>query len=345
MSRASRCSRARVVLALLCAAVLVGCAPPQPRQTAGKGAVTRINCGIEVTVAEPPERVYAAYQPAIEIAHALGITDRLVMTAFLDSKVLPKYREQQASVPYVDSIPSREELLATNPDFVLSGFYHMFAKDTSSSVGTRASLRKLGIDTWIVSPQCPTEDGGSQLAVEPGEISMTMIYQDLRDLGALFGVRERAQQVISNLKRRITAVEQKVAGAERPTVAVVSPNEDGSYTIAGGLDFVAEIIQSAGGTIAFAEVSDRNVEISVEELVREDPDVILTSACCGAQLTRKDARDAVRAIMSDPALAGVTAVAKGQVYPFLFSDRSAGVRAAHAIELVASLIHPELVEQ
>jgi len=340
-----RCRRAGVLVAVLGVAVLVGCSAPPADQHTEQDARSRENCGIDVTVDGPPERVYAAYQPAVEIAHALGITDRLVGTAYLDAEVLPEYVDQQEQVDYVPELPSREALLDTEPDFVLSGFNGSLAEDSSSSLGTRASLRELGISSWILSALCPSEDGLTVRAIEPGSVTVDSIYQDLRDLGALFEVPDNAEQVISDLKGRISTVTEKVSDAERPSVAIVSPQEDGGYGVASGVDFADRIIEYAGGSNAFGDLTEqRNVEISVEELAKRDPDVILAETCCSADLTPADAAGEVAAVEDDKALGGVTAVAQDQVHPFLFANRSAGVRAAHSIELVASLIHPDLVD-
>src|SRR5690606_5927701 len=156
--------------------------------------VTIENCGIDVTVEEPPERVYAAYQPAIEVAHALGISDRLVETAFLDSQVLPEYLDAQNDAEYVERLPSREALLATNPDFVLSGFNGVFAKDDPDGFGTRASLAELGVQSWILSPLCPSADGLTDETIDPAMVTVEMIHQDLRVLGQIFGVEQRAEE-------------------------------------------------------------------------------------------------------------------------------------------------------
>lgn len=335
----------------LCVSVLTvagtACAPPSPKSASALGAaVSRENCGIDVAVDGPPERVYAAYQPAIEMAHALGITDRLVGTAFLDAQVLPEYVDQQKRVDYVPSLPSREALLETEPDFVLSGFNGFFAEQSAdSSVGTRASLRELGVESWIFSPLCPSEDGLTDQSIDPATVTVENVYQDLRDLGALFGVQDTARAVIADLRERIAEVEKRVDGAERPSVAIVSPNEDGSYGTVSGIDFGSHIIERAGGRNVFADLSDkRNIDIDAEELVNRDPDVILTDACCNADMTTRDAQADVDAILRDPALADITAVADKAVHPFLFADRSAGVRAAHSIEQVAALLHPNLVD-
>ncbi|WP_069160172.1 ABC transporter substrate-binding protein [Nocardia altamirensis] len=336
-------ARLRSGALVACAIVLAGCGAQPGPATNDATAVTRANCGIDVGVGGPPQRIYAAYQPSIEIAHALGVTDRLVTTAFLDSAVLPEYQAAQAKTTYVEKLPSRDELLSKNPDFVLSGFNGVFAKSSSSSVGTRASLHDLGVRTWIVSPLCPSADGLADEAIDPATVRFENVYADLRDLGALWGVSERAESVVTQLGARIDAVRAKVGSAPKPRVAVVTPKDDGSYTVAGGIDFVTRIIDAAGGVNAFADLTERrNVQIGAEQLIARDPDIILTSMCCKATYTRADAQPQADKIVGNPAFANLTAVRKGAVHPFLFADRAAGVRIAHATELVAELIHPDL---
>ncbi|WP_239678935.1 ABC transporter substrate-binding protein [Natronosporangium hydrolyticum] len=340
---AARPLRAGAALSGAAALLLTGCSAAEADGTDGEARVLLENCGIEVAVDGPPERVYAAYQPAIEVAHALGISDRLVQTAFLDSEVLPEYTDAQAAADYVPSLPSRDGLLATEPDFVLSGFNGVFAEDNPNSFGTRGRLAELGIQSWILSPLCPSEDGLADEAIDPATVRVATIYDDLHDLGTLFEVTDRAEEVIAELEARVAAVEERVADAPRPTVAIISPQDDGGFRVAGGIDFGTQIIEHAGGENAFADLTElRNNNIDIEEIIKRDPDVILTSACCDASLTDADAEPDVAKLMENPALAGVTAVAEGNVHPFLFANRSAGVRAAHSIEQVAALLHPEL---
>ncbi|WP_278313869.1 ABC transporter substrate-binding protein [Lolliginicoccus levis] len=331
-------------LALLALPLLIASCAPSPGAT-GAATTARTNCGIDVTVNEPPQRIYAAYQPAIEVAHALGASERLVGTAYLDSEVLPEHSAAQASVPYAEALPSRDELLAAQPDFILSGFNGVFSESSSSSVGTRASLATLGISTWILSPLCPSADGLADEAIDPATVTFDSIYADLRDLGALWGTPEQASTVITDMRARIAAVAEAVEGAPRPSVAVVSPRADGTLGIASGTDFVTRIIEAAGGTNAFADLtSKRNITIGEEELLARDPDVILTSTCCDASYTDEDALPDVARLRDNPALATLTAVREDQVHPFLFADRAASVRAASATEKVAAILHPGLME-
>jgi iron complex transport system substrate-binding protein len=333
----------RIGLIFATAALLTACGgPPPAAPPAPGGPVTARNCGIEVGVPGPPQRIYAAFQPAIEMVHALGVTDRVVGTAFLDAQVLPEYADAQAGTDYLPELPSREALLATNPDFVVSGFNGLFADSGSESIGTRASLRGLGVQSWIFGPLCPSADGLSDEAIDPASVTVENVYTDVRELGRLFGVPDRAAALVAEMQARLDAVREQVAGAPRLRVAVVSPQDDGSFRVAGGPDFVTRILDVAGADNVFADLtSRRNVPVGAEELIARDPDVILTSTCCDGSYTTADAEPDAERIRSHPALAGLTAVREGRVHGFLFADRAAGVRVPHAAELVAALVHPD----
>lgn len=333
----------RLAVPIAALLLLVGCGGPPQAAPATTAAATAQNCGLEVTVPGPPQRIFAAYQPAVEMAHALGVGDRLVGTAYLDSQVLPEYAQAQAAAPYTPELPSREALLATQPDFVLSGFNDVFAQEAAdSSFGTRASLRELGIATWIFGPLCPTADGLADEAIDPSSVTVENVYTDVRDLGRLFGAEDRATEVVADMQARIAAVRERVAGADRPSVAVIRPMDDGTFRVAAGPDFITRILDIAGADNAFADLTERrNVPVGAEEVIARDPDVILTSTCCDASYTVADAATDVERIRTNPAFANLTAVAGDRVEPFLFADRAAGVRVPHAAELVASLVHPD----
>ncbi|TCC19482.1 ABC transporter substrate-binding protein [Kribbella speibonae] len=336
----------RVVAAVLSLSLLAGCGPAAEADSSAR-SITVQNCGIGVTVDGPPKRVFAAYQPAIEMAHALGISDRLVGTAYLDAEVLPEYAGAQAKAKYFKNLPSREELLSLNPDFVLSGFNDVFsAAGSDSSFGSRKSLADLGVRTWIFSPLCPTADGKGDEAIDPSTVSMDNVYADLRDLGRLFGVEDRAAQVIADQQRRIAAVETAVKDAPRPTVAIVRPGlEGGQLTVSGGPDFGTVLIRQAGGVNAFADLTaKRNVKISVEEFIKRDPDYVLVSGCCDASLTPAASQPDVDKILGNPAYANLKAVRGKRVIPWLFANHSAGVRGAYTTENLGHLLHPDLVD-
>jgi iron complex transport system substrate-binding protein len=320
--------------------VLAGCGGRPEPGAVGPGGTTEVNCGIPVTVAGPPERVYALYQPAAEAIHALGLSDRLVGTSYHGAPVLPQHTEAQARVTSLPDLPSREALLAANPDFVVAGFNNAFAANGSESISTRADLTRLGIATWINAPLCPSQDGLSDEAIDPSRVSMDTVYEDLRGLGRLFAVPDRADGVVADLQARVAAVQQSVAGRPAPRVAILLNDDDGSYRVASGIDFGSQVLAMAGARNAFADLTERrHVAVSKEELAARDPDVILTSTCCDPATIGPDGAADVAQILGDPALGATRAVRDGRVFPFLFEDRAAGVRAPYAAEQVAELVH------
>ncbi|WP_246360906.1 ABC transporter substrate-binding protein [Haloechinothrix aidingensis] len=346
--RTTRSGASRITLSVLTTLALTAsaCGVPDPsgdREATGTDHI--LNCDIEVPVSEPPERIFAAYQPAIEMAHALGVSDRLVGTAYLDAEVLDEYTQAQQGQRYYETLPSREEVLSTEPDFVLSGFNGAF---TDENFGTRASLREIGIESWIFSPLCPSEDGAGDETIDPSTVTIEAVYEDLRDLGAVFGTEDAAEDVIADMRKTIGEVAETLDAAgddlRRPSVMIGRPDADG-FRIAAGPDFSSEILSHAGGRNAFADLdSKRNVDISTEELIDRDPEHIFVDVCCAAGMTPEDSADDVEAILSNPALANVTAVAEGNVHEFTFANRSAGVRSATVIAEIAGTIHPELFE-
>lgn len=336
--------RVRAVAApLLAVLVLASCGgPPAPAAGDATGAVvTEVNCGIEVT-GPPPQRIWALYQPAIETLHALGATDRLVGTSYLDAPVLPEFAQAQAGVPFLPENPQREALLAAEPDFVLAGYNNVFAASGDETISTRADLAALGVRTWVNAPLCPSADGLSDEAIDPAQVSMDTIYADLRSLGRVLGTPDRAETLVADLQARVAAVRERVDGEPRPRVAILLNDDDGSYRVASGIDFGTRVLEMAGAENAFGDLTERrHVAVSKEELIARDPDVILTSTCCDPATVEADQRADVEQIRTDPALGGSTAVREGRVYPFLFADRAASLRAPYAAEKVADLVHPE----
>lgn len=337
--------RARSAAALALLLTITACGGEAASPTSETAGETIRNCDVDVPATNPPERVFATYQPALEMAHALGLGDRLVGTAFLDATVLDEYADAQADQEYYPSLPSLEELLSHEPDFVLSGFNDVF---TPESLGTRASLRELGIESWILSPLCPSEDGRTDETIDPATVTMENVYADLRDLGTLFDERERAEEVIADMESTLEeislALDGNVTEEDRPTVMIGRPGDQG-FRVAGGPDFSTEIIDLAGGVNAFADLDDkRNNQVATEDVIARDPDFILIDVCCDAEMTSADAASDIEQIMNDPALANLSAVTENRVEGFTFADRSAGVRSASAAATIARIIHADLFE-
>src|SRR5699024_5185613 len=87
---------------------------------------------------------------------------------------------------------------------------------------------------------------------------------------------------IRKLKKFRKYLVWKIEAVDEPVkVLLMSGGESGSAQVAGGNSLDSHLIELAGGENIFADEEEYLLEVSWEEIVERDPDVIVTSYCCG----------------------------------------------------------------
>ena len=145
--------------------------------------------------------------------------------------------------------------------------------------------------------------------------------------------------MIASLEARVQQVVAAIAGAEsRPTVfyELDATDPDNPYTTGAGT-FIDTIITMAGGENIGAVLEGEYAQISAEEILLQDPEIIvLGDAPYGVTAETLAAR---------AGWAGLQAVAAGRVYPFdPFLVSVPGPRLVEGLESMARLLHPELFD-
>lgn len=100
---------------------------------------------VQYTFEKAPERVYAQAQDNIEILLALGLGDKIVGSSGLDGEIRPDLAEEFAKINYYDSMPSKEEMLGLEPDFI-TGWYSTFS---DKRLGDVDFWQERGIGTYM----------------------------------------------------------------------------------------------------------------------------------------------------------------------------------------------------
>src|SRR4030095_405431 len=146
-------------------------------------------------------------QSATELMLALELQDRLVGTAFLDDAILPAFAEAYKKVPvFPRGSPSPEELLAARPDFVFAAYSSAF---TDEGVGPRADL---GVASYLSPSSCPGGDHREPLGI-------ATLYREIRDIGRIFGVAARAEQLIASYEADLRSIQTRIGTVTKaPTV-------------------------------------------------------------------------------------------------------------------------------
>jgi len=270
--------------------------------------------GREVTLDAPPARIVTLAPSNTETLFALGAGDLLVgRDNFSD------YPPEALEVESIGSLypqVNAEAIVALEPDLVLAAG----VTNADDVIG----LGDLGLTVFATRTDTQLED----------------IYKDILDVGQLVGRPTEAEALVADLRAREEAVTSKTdEAAERPRVFYeIDASDPARPWTAGPGSFIDQMLTLAGGDNVGQAGADDYFQISLEELVAQDPEVIiLGSATYGGQTPETVAARA--------GWESITAVAANNIH--IFEDNLVsrpGPRVIDGLEALAKLIHPELFE-
>lgn len=171
-------------------------------------------------------------------------------------------------------------------------------------------------------------DGGPPHIVSLRPRRLQHLFEDIARVGDALGRPAEAQQLCTALRQRIEAVRARVP-ANRPRVVSVEWLDP----IMLGGTWMPELVHLAGGTAVGAEAGAAAPTVSLDELVRLRPDVLLIKPC-GFDLPRT-LREAEAVSALARATGARTYVADGNAY-----FNRPGPRLIDSLELLAACIHP-----
>jgi iron complex transport system substrate-binding protein len=204
-----------------------------------------------------------------------------------------------------------EAIVALHPDLVLAGEIN-----TPELV---ASLQQLGLTVYYLSN--PT--------------TLEAMYANLETVGQLTGHGSEAGTLVASLQKRVAAVDARILPLNsHPSVYYELDASDPTkpYT-AGPGTFVDLLISRAGGTNIGKSLTSPWAQISLEQLVVDNPTIIVLG-------------DSAYGISADSVKqragwGSLSAVQTGQIHPFDDNLVSRpGPRLVDGLETLAKLIHP-----
>nr|WP_174267585.1 ABC transporter substrate-binding protein [Nocardioides zeae] len=268
-------------------------------------AISVENCGGTVELDGAPERVVMLKSAAAVTLHELGVLDRVVARA----GVYPAEYYDADTLAAIDEVPlltdrtdtsghlqiSREEVVAETPDLVLG----------QTETITRDTLASNDIALIEEPAFCGSLDG---------DATFDDLYDQVRLYGEVFERTDEADAYVAELEERVAAVEARVPTDEDRTVAVLYPTVGGGVTYAYGRGSMsAPLVEAAGLENVFGDVGDRVFEVSAEEIVARDPDVVILLRSDG------DPAEVTEALTSLPGADALRAVESGAILPLLLN--------------------------
>ncbi len=301
---------------------------------AGTGSAPTVdNCGHEVTVESPPERVVSLNQGSTEILLSLGLADRLVGTATWTDPIMEGLEEANANIPRLaDNAPSFEVVLDAEPDFVAASFVSTLG---TGGVATREQFEELGVPTYVSPTDCAAgkdnDSGGDGSRSEP--LTLDTVYGEIRDLALLFGVEERGEELVAELEGRVAAATSDL-DASGVSLMYWFANSQSPY-LAGCCGAPGAITRAVGAENAFDDTHDEWPQINWETVADRDPDVIVLGDLTRDSQTAESADAKIAFLESNPATGNLTAVREERYVLLSGQAMNPSIRTVEGIEQVA----------
>lgn len=334
---APRARHALLATGTVSALLLTGCGTSvTPSAEAGPSAapVTIDNCEREITVTGAPEAVVGMHPAQTELLLRLGLADRLVGQAQTASQPLPDdVADLAADIPVVgqDAPPSREDLLAVEPDFVYSPTtYEFTAEQGFASID---QLSDAGAAVYVAAGGC---------AERRQEGTVDDLFTDLENLGQIFGVETEAATMIdtarSDLDEVAAAIDDATGGNQRPRVAQVYVEGSTLSAIGAGIEY--DILRQAGADNVFGPEDPAfadffAAQISPEALAAQSPEALVFAVSDDAH--EQATRDYLTSTFPDmPAVRedNLIAISSADVFPGTLGNVT-------AVQQVAEGLYPD----
>jgi iron complex transport system substrate-binding protein len=262
-----------------------------------------------VAVQSHPQRIISIIPSTTEMLFAIGAGPRVVGVGNFD-----RYPPEALTRTKVGGLidPDVERIISLKPDFVV-------VYGTQSDL--RTQLERANIPTF------PYQHAG-----------LPDVTATIRQLGARVGNVAESSELANRIEREIADTRKRVAGRPRPRTLLVFGRDAetlrGIYA-SGAIGFLHDMLDAAGGTNVFADISRQSIQTTSELAIARAPDVIIE---IGADTSSSKGRN----LQAWEALGSVPAVRTKRIY-LLTGDgmMNPGPRVAESVRRMAEVLHPE----
>ena len=273
-------------------------------------ALCLLLCALPATGRAQARRIISIIPSATEMLFAMGAGDRVIAIGTYDH-----YPPEAQQLPRVGALidPNVEQILQMRPDLVV-----MYG----TQIELKRRLERASISAF------PYENKG-----------LADITETIRTLGVRVGVGAQANALATRLERQIAAIRARVAKSPRPKTLLVFEREPGSLRnifASGGLGFLHDILETAGGSDVLGEIKRQSVTMSTEMVLARAPEVIIELRYSQADVNNSD-MSAWNRLSTIPAVKNhrvILLTGEEFVVP--------GPRVVAATERIAAALHPEL---
>jgi iron complex transport system substrate-binding protein len=269
---------------------------------------------LAVAGAATPARIVSTSPSITETLFALGLGDRVVGVS-----TYCRFPREAATLPKVGTFlkPDAELIAGLRPDLVII-----------HEVST-------GLDRRLASLRIPF------VVVDRG--TLASVFSSIRQIGVAAGAADRAEALVADIDRRLSAVTRAGTATPKPRVLFIIGRRPGmlaDLVAVGPGSYLNDVIEIAGGTnVMNIKGQPEYPRISLETVLRLDPDVIIDTVDMGETEAERRQRGPMNERLW-AAYGTLKAIKTGRLYASTTDALVVpGPRTADAAEWVAALLN------
>ncbi len=253
----------------------------------------------------PPQRIVSLIPSVTEMLFAIGAGPRVVGVSNFD-RYPPEVQSRTKVGGLID--PDVERILSLKPDLVV-------VYGTQSDL--RSQLERANVPVFFYQ-----------------HAGLPDVTETIRAVGARVGAGPAATKLALQIESDVERIRRRVEGKPRPRTLLVFGRDNetlrGIYA-SGGVGFLHDMLEAAGGTDVFADLRRQSVQATSELILARAPDAILE--------VRESSGS--RNLRAWDVLPSVPAVRSHRVYQLAGDEMvTPGPRVAVAIQRMAEVLHP-----
>jgi len=288
--------------------------------------VTVESCNRQVTFDKVPTRAASNDVNLTEMMLVLGLEDHMVGYTGISgwNKLDAKMRESVAELPELSPrYPTKEVLIGADLDFWFAGWN--YGMRVGGEV-TPETLAAFDIAVYELTESC--------VHIMPRKnISMADMYNDIRNLGIIFKVEDRAEKLIADWKTQLIDIKTSISGSSTPQVFIYDSGEDSPFT-AGKYAMPTAMIEAAGGKNIMDDIDSSWTKVAWEPVIDRNPEVIVI-----VNYGKVTAEQKIAFLKQQPALSSMDAVINNRFVVLEYVEATPGPRNIDAIKKLAKAFH------
>jgi iron complex transport system substrate-binding protein len=274
-----------------------------------KGNVIYDDLNFPFLLAAPPRRIISLAPNITEILFALGLGEKVIG----DTRYC-NYPPEAAEKPKVGGMidPNIEKIQAFHPDLIIAF--------RGNPLRILTKLKNLHFPVFVL-------DTGKSFAD---------LFLTISKIGRVTREENLAERLLGTLRKKHSDVEQALGAVEFEPKVFLLLHGQGLWTC-GQESYLNDLLHQAKGINIAGRIPRKWLQLSREQLIHENPDVIIIMAKDKTGFLRSQDR-----LLADSRLQKVTAIRKKEIH-FLDEDIASrfGPRLLEALLEVARILHPQ----